>query len=734
LIAGLAVLALEVVGLLAPIDRVLLESRFRLQDRAADPSLILVELDARSIDEIGFWPIPRSVFANAVNEVMERGAQSVALDVDFSSRSVLSEDHALTEAVKRWPGKVILTTFGQRAGAQDKTSVVINRPIEPLSSLGQLALVNVFPERDGRVWEYPVGEWIGGQFHPSLAVILAGSGQFDFNRFLVDFSIDPETLQRVSIVDLVVGNHEIDFRDARVLIGATAIDAGDRINVPALGNISGVELQALAYSSIKQDRTIVATAAPITAIGLLVLIWIGQYLIRIDWWRATGLVLVLGAAMYGVSFALQSMAAVSLGIGGWLLALGIWLFLALMGRLEEQAAAIYRHRMEVEHRNALVRSVVETNFDGILITDFENNIEWLNPAGAKVLGIHGPSVIGRQLSHHLPLFYELATVSPESKVLREELEYVPPGGEKKTLEVVVGTSTLHIGRSRFERRDTDRIVRIFTFHDISARLRVEAAERAALEEAARTHRAKSEFLSNMSHELRTPLNAIIGFADVIAEARLGEIENTRYRDHAKMIRDSGEMLLQVINAILDVSRVEAGMLDLHDQTVDLSMVARWCADITEGWTDRGDRNLELDIAEGLPMVVCDQLLIKQVVINLLSNAHKFTKDGGHIIVKVGQSPEGNVFIEVADDGIGIPPEHLAKLFEAFYQVANSQTRDHGGSGLGLYLVRKYADMHDADLKVESKAGEGTRIRVVFPLERLRMKTQEAPGEKQSFLA
>jgi signal transduction histidine kinase len=727
-IVGVIALTFDVSGLLTSLERFLLEARFALQERQASPSLVLVEVDAASIDQIGYWPLPRSTYAKAIDRLLNAEIETVAIDLDFSSRSLGPEDEALEKTVRRWGNQVVLATYGQRASTLEETSAVINHPIAPLDSLAELATVNVFPDSDGRVWRYPVGQWVGRDFKAAIAVILAGTGSFKANNFLVDYSIDPRSIPRIRLADLTENGALPPPGATRAIIGTTAIDAGDRLTVPVYGNISGVELQAIAYSSIVSGRMLQSTGMPVTVAGLSLLMVLCHYLIGRPWWQASIALLGVASGIFGGALAIQWALPVAVDIAAWLVALAMWLLVTLVGRLEEQGRAIAHQHAQGVLRDALLRTVVEENFDGVLITDTEEKIEWLSPAGARLLNQPARKLIGASLVDHVPLFALLGTETDGTTVIRREIEHRIDEGDPLILEVVVGTTHVSLPSRGFRTAPIDQIFRTYIFQDVSQRRRAEEAQRSALEERERIQRAKAEFLSNMSHELRTPLNAIIGFSDVIASEQMGPVGTPAYKEYAGLIGESGTMLLEVINTILEVSRVDAGMLRISDGDVNLADVAHWCSQLAPGFERGGNRSVDVVIEDGVPILVGDELLVRQTVINLLSNAYKFTEADGKISVRIGTASTGRAYIEVADDGIGIDQEHLTQLFQAFYQVEGAFARRHGGSGLGLYLVRRYADLHDAEIKVKSEPGKGTTIRIIFPLERCRVPDKKIPAE------
>jgi signal transduction histidine kinase len=230
-------------------------------------------------------------------------------------------------------------------------------------------------------------------------------------------------------------------------------------------------------------------------------------------------------------------------------------------------------------------------------------------------------------------------------------------------------------------------------------------------EAASRH--KSEFLANMSHELRTPLNAIIGFSEVLDDRMFGEL-NEKQAQYVRVVLNSGRHLLSLINDILDLSKVEAGRMELELGTFSLQMALENALTLIHDRAARHGLTVELTVNETLGDVVGDERKLKQVLLNLLSNAVKFTPDGGRVEVRAVPA-NGTVEISVTDTGVGIAPEDQEAIFEEFRQVGTDYARKREGTGLGLALARKFVELHGGRLWVKSEVGHGSTFTFTFPV-------------------
>lgn len=260
------------------------------------------------------------------------------------------------------------------------------------------------------------------------------------------------------------------------------------------------------------------------------------------------------------------------------------------------------------------------------------------------------------------------------------------------------------------------VVAVWT--DITEAKRREVALHEAKDAAELASRSKSEFLANISHELRTPLNAIIGFAEVMDKELFGKLGNDHYRDYVRDISDSGRHLLQLINDLLDVSKIEVGRLEVEDSDLQIAAVIESCIRMVRERARNADVGLRVDVAPDLPMIRADERKLKQIVLNLLSNAVKFTPAGGHIWTSAMPNADGGITIIIKDDGIGIAADDIPEALNVFGQIDGSLSRKYEGAGLGLPLSKALTEMHGGQLDIHSVIGSGTEVFIHLPADRV----------------
>ena len=247
-----------------------------------------------------------------------------------------------------------------------------------------------------------------------------------------------------------------------------------------------------------------------------------------------------------------------------------------------------------------------------------------------------------------------------------------------------------------------------------------AEEKTRAEEA---NQAKSKFLANMSHELRTPLNAIIGFSEIMGSGMFGPLGSDKYREYCHDIHQSGQYLLDVINDVLDMSKIEAGRIRLDAEPVDLEPFLNDAMRVVSGRANDKRLKLTARIGRGIRLTA-DHRLLKQIVLNLLSNAVKFTPEGGRITIRARATAGGWVSVSIADTGIGIPEDALARLGRPFEQVESQLTKSHQGSGLGLAIAKSLTELHQGTMRIRSTPGRGTMVLLRLPISRAIVQKEE----------
>ena len=288
--------------------------------------------------------------------------------------------------------------------------------------------------------------------------------------------------------------------------------------------------------------------------------------------------------------------------------------------------------------------------------------------------------------------------------------------------VSVGTDITLLKRNQERLRESERRL-MATINDLSASRQILERQKAELstantnylaekDRAEAANKAKSEFLANMSHELRTPLNAILGFSEILGDQMFGPLGSAKYNEYAKDIHDSGKHLLNVINDILDMSKIEAGHMLLSCERINLAPLIEECLRFTSVPAAHKDIVVEQRISSGIHLTA-DRRAMKQILLNLLSNAVKFTDNGGRIALRTRQTSTG-IVLTIADTGIGIPKSAMNKIGQPFEQVQSQYAKSKGGSGLGLAISRSLTSLHHGRMKIRSREGRGTVISIVIP--------------------
>lgn len=362
------------------------------------------------------------------------------------------------------------------------------------------------------------------------------------------------------------------------------------------------------------------------------------------------------------------------------------------------------------------RNLIDGSIQGILILSKDWKMLFANNATARIFGypdVEEMLALGDAGSLLAPFERERIKAMAASRL---DGQAPPSQYEMHGLRKDGTRIWLHIHSRRVEWEGSAAIQS--TVVDISALKQREAELHGAKELAEVASRTKTEFLANMSHELRTPLTAIIGFAEVLEGEMFGPHTNPAYKEYAADIRDSGMHLLEIINDILDVSKIEAGKVELHEEAVEVDRLVEAALTLVRERADEGGLTLVNKVVAG-PLLVVDPRLLKQILVNLLSNAVKFTPLGGTVTVESGRLADDNGFaLRVSDTGIGIAPEDIETVMLPFRQADGTLSRTHEGTGLGLPLARSLAQLHDGDIVLSSEPGVGTTASLLLPAKRV----------------
>ncbi|HEY4135938.1 MAG TPA: PAS domain-containing sensor histidine kinase [Alphaproteobacteria bacterium] len=391
-------------------------------------------------------------------------------------------------------------------------------------------------------------------------------------------------------------------------------------------------------------------------------------------------------------------------------------------------------REQAARSQSRLSSAIESISEGFLLRDSQGQLVVFNSKFQEFFSaVAGRLQIGARFADVLQALKDAEIAAPRARPALDAWIAVQALAEPSPLAPfemeLVGDRWIKISESLTMRRGVVVIV-----NDITESKQREGALLRAKLMAEEANRFKGEFLANMSHELRTPLNAIIGFSEIMRAETFGKLGNDRYLEYSKDILDSSRHLLGIINDILDISKADAGKLQLYEEEVDLRQeITDAMRLFTEHANDVGLK-LKTDLPDEPPPLWADQRKIKQILLNLLSNAIKFTPPGGEVRVKVavddeGEGATGDLLLLVSDSGIGIDSKDIEKVFSAFGQVESSLSRRYEGTGLGLPLSVALVELHGGKLELESAVGVGTKITVRLP--KRRMHHPESSGDAEA---
>ena len=487
------------------------------------------------------------------------------------------------------------------------------------------------------------------------------------------------------------------FEDGTLVVS----EPHDEQMVGKLDPVAAPVLQQLAHQRIATFETVVRPGAdadivsyrPIPARPLIVAVSVDSDEL-LQGWRAE-------RRDYAVIFAM-----ISLTIG-----ILTWGLVGLLGRRQQHVRELRRNEAKLEQQSALLQSTLDHMGEGLSVFDRDNRLLAWNDRFISLLGLPPGVGHGTRMEDILRLQArrgDFGLVDIESEI-RTRLDRLRRDDMQTMERSTMSGRILEIRRRRMPYGGF-----VTLYSDIAERKRVEQEMSDARNQAEVANRSKSEFLANMSHELRTPLNAIIGFSDILRSEKFGAIGNAKYLEYVRDIHTSGVHLLDLINDVLDMSKIEAGKLELFEEEVAVAeLVASCLAMISERARERRIR-IAADVGSQSTMIWADLRGMKQILLNILSNAVKFSHDGGAVTITSGLDSGGGVIITVSDTGIGMTPEQIERARQPFGQAHAATTRAYGGTGLGLPITQRLVELHSGELRIDSVHGEGTRVSIVLP--------------------
>ena len=372
---------------------------------------------------------------------------------------------------------------------------------------------------------------------------------------------------------------------------------------------------------------------------------------------------------------------------------------------------------ELAEREERLNAIVTTVADGIITVDADGTVVTSNPKAAEIFGFSENELPGTCLDLLLSDSNMDTHAGDIEAVAWSEID--PSSGRARIVAGQHRSERVFPMEITFSQMESGgQVMFAGVLRDITDLKQRELELLLAKEQAELANRAKTEFLANMSHELRTPLNAVIGLAEVMRQELYGGLGSSEYLQMAHDIHDSGSQLLEIISDILDMSLLEAYAFKLDESEIAIAATVRMCDEVLGERIRSAGVTLRFDIPDDIPGLVADDGLCRRMIVNLLSNAAKFTSEGGSVVIGAERRSNGEIAISVSDTGIGIAAENLDRVFAPFIQADGTLQRTFEGTGLGLPLVKSMIELHGGRVEIASEIGAGTIVTLVFPADRV----------------
>ena len=426
---------------------------------------------------------------------------------------------------------------------------------------------------------------------------------------------------------------------------------------------------------------------------------------------AIGFIAVTAIDLFGASVRPLTLAGdgaivnTTVSLLGLAYAFGVAIGIERRERLSQRAATLQENRY---------RLLADTMSDLVTCHATSGDVSFVSPAATRLAATRPADLLGDGLFRRVHVADRPAYLAALSQALHAgsaTVEFRLRCGDETEVETWIWVEA-HMRRPDADTVEGAAIVTVT--RNISERKRHETELETCRNEAEAASFAKTRFLANMSHELRTPLNAIIGFSDILTQELFGKFEFDRQREYSQLIKESGEHLLQVVNDILDLSKIESGTFDVTPEPFELPPIAKRCVQILRPQAEQAGVELSLEVEPGLPEIVADPRSCRQILLNLLSNAVKFTDRGGSVVCSVRRDGR-RIALAVRDTGIGIAADDLPRLGQPFVQADSGYDRKHEGTGLGLSVVKGLVQLHGGQLRIDSIKGKGTTVLVLLPI-------------------
>ena len=678
---------------LGKMDRVWSDVALSSQKTPASSEYLIVDITLEDTKRYGGLPLSRAVLATALDKLNQADGAQILLDMKFSDRLASDEDAHLLNAMSKWgPERLAIGIHSDSIFATHATMV----------DLG------LQPDADG---------WTRAVRLPSKASGLNPSrwlatGEQSPDMVMIDQRIDPSTLTRVSLSQVIEGQN-LNAANKRIILGLNSETVPTRLHLPRADTTGRALVIALGSQSVvdgfqarfsKSWHVSLLIALCFTVLGLVLAQLINKKRILL-------------LTCFGMSILIVAANTVSIKLWGGqghpalqysCLLIGIFVSITYRLRLIQMLASFVKGDLSPEEAWAW-RSHEHSNFPVILFNAM-GTIRRTNAAAVEIEPWIEDGFLHRSMN-------ALRNGSPVISVVDEygsvrDLSIERPHEEVPILILRDVTETARkFDALEAKSRSLENTVTTLRVSETRA---IELAETLEQKQflAEEKNKLKSEFLASMSHELRTPLNAINGFSDIMQKELFGPLGDPRYKQFASDILFSGQHLLSLINDILDLSKIESGKMELNLEPVNLDDVIGQSIRMLSMRAQQAGLQL-IYPSHPLPQVMADQRAIKQIIINLITNAVKFTPKGGIVQIKT-EMRATDIVIHISDSGIGISEEDVKRLAQPFEQVKNENLNKQEGTGLGLSLSKSMVELHGGQFQITSVLGRGTTVSFTVP--------------------